>query len=68
MWERSDAAIAAQEFREAVGQEMHRMRSAALQMREAAAGGRKLIAETWDRIAVANCSRDRAPAADRALQ
>jgi hypothetical protein len=54
MWERSDAAIAAQEFREAVGQEMHRMRSAALEMREAAAGGRKLIAETWDRIAVAN--------------
>jgi PAS domain S-box-containing protein len=54
MSQRSNAAIAAQEFREAISQEMHRMRSAALQMREAAAGGRKLIAETWDRIAVAN--------------
>jgi PAS domain S-box-containing protein len=56
MWERagSNVAIPVRESGEALGQERERMRRNLSQMRQTAAGGRKIIAETRALIAVAD--------------
>ncbi len=69
MWERtrSDAVIAAREFRKALDQEQMLFRDAIRQMKEMAASGRELITETRSRIAAADVLatavviRDRTP-------
>jgi hypothetical protein len=56
MWERagSDVAIPIREFGEALGQDRERIRRNLSEMRQTAAGGRKMIAETRALIAVAD--------------